>query len=450
MDLRLWLNPESECQLNLQPKHIAIIREVFRPEVATKIINVCCGIAFGKSTLAVIIASIILEMIPGSMVLFLEPDYSRINSVFWAEWKKWIPSEKYKWNSTTREITWYTDGGKASTLILRARWVTGNTDTSSDLGRGPNLTAIIDDESAIGFNLELAQNLLGRLRRNDPISVYIDFSTPKVGQYGDWLAAPGHVLFRGKTSDNAANLRPGFVERTAAQMSPNQRRRELDGELIALEGRIWTAWDDVQNLSDATFQPGKPFILAGDIGVISSWLIIQIFGNEETIVGEYHPDDGGTARDITFIVGKYGVPAKIITGHDLTTRNVGTGLQTIIEIKSVLSKLGKSTTMPMVSPRDVDPAYMDKGLQFQAAETAIYQRRLKLSRSLVEKNMVPSRYIDGNHGRSFIKMIQQDSWPKPGKAGFFIKDKGRGSGIEDVRDAFLYYCVCMHPPTVRG
>lgn len=434
------------------PKQMAIINAILTPDYdTTKFIDICCGIGFGKTTLSIILAAIMLENDPSSKIMFLEPDDGRLDTVFWPEWQKWIPARYYRRIGKRKDIYWR----NGATLYPRHRWVTGSTTVADDLMRGPNLSTIFDDEAAIGFSLEGYKNALMRLRVASPWRGYISMTTPKVGPYADLLALPGHLVFHGRTADNAHNLPANFEAERRAQMSDMHARRELDGEMVALEGRVWKTWDDTRNITDFVFRNGRPYILAGDIGVQSSWLCCQPDGRGSlVIVSEYHADEGGTRDDMRAVLKLWGQPAKIITGMDLTTTSQVSGESAVIEIKRALNSIGMTSAIPIVTPSSVDIQYRDKSIQYEGMSDIIEAGRLKLS--IACKGNSKNEYDDapavhGNKNRSFYKMIQQDAWPKPGAAGWFVKDKRkteRGSGIEDVRDAALYLSVVEFPPRI--
>ena len=52
--------------------------------------------------------------------------------------------------------------------------------------------------------------------------------------------------------------------------------------------------------------------------------------------------------------------------------------------------------------------------------------------------------------RGIVEVWQQDTWPASDAPGTFTKDKRRGPGLEDMRDAWLYYSVIAHPPNDIG
>lgn len=415
-------------------KHLQIIKAALTPApLAIKKIDVCCGIAFGKSTLGITLAEALLEMSPHSRIMFLQPDYKRLNSVFWAEWKSIVPPYLYTYRARQDYIEWH----NGAILYPRIRWVTGNSDTAADMQRGPNLSAIIDDEAAIGFSLEYYQNGLGRLRARAPVRLYITLSTPKVGPYDALLDQPGMISFNGRTADNAINLPPNFESDMRASMTEMHARRELDGERVALEGQIWSMFDfshkyPFGNIDDESYVNDEPYILAGDIGVQSSWLIIQRKLKRDVIVGQYHPDDGNVRDDLRFLLRKYGQPSKIITGTDINSRNSVTGEAGILEIKRALIA-NNCHIVQLITPEGI---YKDKSIQYDALSTIMEKRELTLADKCI---------VDGNASRGFLPLIKQDRWPTKGKQGLFIKDKSSGVGLEDCRDASLYYAIIQHP-----
>lgn len=384
--------------------------------------------------------------------MFFEPDPGRLNTVFWAEWRNWFSPNRYRVVTVDgkKEIHWLDSRGipNGSILYPRHRWITGSPEHAADMVRGPNLHLIIDDEAAIDFSQEFYTNAMGRLRLPGEVCGYVTLSTPKVGPYGNMIAMAGHRHFQGKSSDNEANLRVGFLASIRAQMTEMQARRELDGELIALEGRVWTCWNDAVNISTEMYNRNKPYLLAGDIGVQSSWLIIQRYNDHYTIVGEYHADSGGTRDDLPFVLAKWGRPSKIIVGQDVRSNSVAGGDSAAIEIKKALERERMSTSVQIVTPTEIDPAYRDKFIQYEACCTALELGRIRLSAGCTSAHGYAHTY--GNKARSFYNMIQQDAWPKPGAAHWFAKDKlkKRESAIEDTRDAFMYFSVVEFTPRV--
>lgn len=435
--LTVPLELNSGYRFNPPPKQLELLGAALYPDYGrTKILEALCGIGSGKSTAAIFIAYALMESDSRHRIMFIEPDKNRLDSVFWAEWEAIVPKYKYRVRKNRSEIVFH----NGAVLYPRILWVTGNKEQRENAQRGPNLSVILHDEAALGFTMEYFHNCLGRLRVDTDVRMYGLFTTPKPGEYDEIDDIEEVIRFKCKTSDNEINLPPGWVEEMRRIMTPERAARELDAEKVALEGAIWKDFDGKKyhpygNLDAEKFDDRYPYILAGDIGVKSAWLIIQQIGNRESqrdvIVGQYMPDNGCVKDDLSFIFKKYGQPAKVIWGSDDVTRNKVTGESARFELKRSLEEHG----MRIVSMQSPDGIYTDKMVQYDALSTLIYHNRLTLSRDCI---------VDGNTRRDFLSVMKQDMWPVKG-TNTFNKDKANGKGLEDCRDAALYYAVCMHP-----
>ena len=157
----------------------------------------------------------------------------------------------------------------------------------------------------------------------------------------------------------------------------------------------------------------------------------------DVLVAEYVPDHGN-ARDLVATIDKrYGRPAMVIAGNDVNTRSVGDGT------KPSLFFTAKWPGVHIKTPQGYD---IDKEIQHWQAQSMICnaydQRRVCISKHLESDA----------RGRGIMDVIRLDSWPEGvlRSGTFFEKDKSTGGvGIEDSRDAWLYYIVCQHPPEFR-
>lgn len=332
------------------PKAMEVIRYLFTPEPRVKKCDLCCGLGFSKTQTCLDIAQMKLEQGPGERVLFLEPDMNRLNKCFVAPWRASVPPSLYKMNEGKREIQYY----NGAILYFNHRDIRGNRALAADAGRGPNLTGIIDDESAISFHTEFMVNLLARLRAASPNLFILTATTPKVGPYGNWIKRVGHQLFRGRTIDNPY-LKPSPEQYDAelrANMSELQARRELDGELVALEGRIWSGADLTKpypegtiNESHTEFIPGRDWWLFSDTGTATgAYVVVQIMDKPHSIgpyadnhpvwvaVADYCPnDDASASRAFQRLKTEFGTPVAVVGGMDLGKRQeVGSSIEDLV------------------------------------------------------------------------------------------------------------------------
>lgn len=92
--------------------------------------------------------------------------------------------------------------------------------------------------------------------------------------------------------DNAHNLPPGAIEKTAAQMTPDERRKRIEGLFVVLEGVVYREYNDETHTIDPFRIPANwPKWRAIDYGssapTACTWLTI---GDDETcyVYREYH------------------------------------------------------------------------------------------------------------------------------------------------------------------
>ena len=88
--------------------------------------------------------------------------------------------------------------------------------------------------------------------------------------YERWVKkpAPGYVLFRAKTLDNAANLPPGYIDNLTASYPSNLLAAYLDGEFVSLTaGSVYAEFDRALNASLEKIQPNEPLHIGMDFNV---------------------------------------------------------------------------------------------------------------------------------------------------------------------------------------
>lgn len=80
--------------------------------------------------------------------------------------------------------------------------------------------------------------------------------------------APGYVLFRARTEDNAAHLPDGYIDNLRASYPPNLLAAYLDGQFVNLtSGSIYAEFDRTLNRSTETIQVSEPLHIGMDFNV---------------------------------------------------------------------------------------------------------------------------------------------------------------------------------------
>lgn len=88
--------------------------------------------------------------------------------------------------------------------------------------------------------------------------------------YDRWVKnpAPGYVLFRAKTMENAANLPPGYIDNLKASYPTNLLAAYLDGEFVNLtSGSVYTEFDRALNATSDTVKPDDALHIGMDFNV---------------------------------------------------------------------------------------------------------------------------------------------------------------------------------------
>lgn len=101
--------------------------------------------------------------------------------------------------------------------------------------------------------------------------------------------APGYVLFRAKTSDNAANLPDGYIENLRNTYPANLLAAYLDGEFVNLTaGSVYAEFDRAANASTERIQAGDVLHVGMDFNVGKMSAAIHVLrGDDPHAVQEY-------------------------------------------------------------------------------------------------------------------------------------------------------------------
>jgi hypothetical protein len=428
-------------------KQQALIDHLFEPSPDTKMVDLVCGRNYGKSVVAIDIATRALSLDGNQVGLFLEPDWKRVYRVFLRKWRAIVPKELYKINLNEQCITWI----NGSLLFFGPRNITGSYEASEDSQLGIDTSFIIDDEAALRCSRKLYINNLMTIRVPSPVKFYLTITTPRLGEYKSLVDSEDHVLFTGGTQDNP--YRPiGYIKTAKKTMSARQYRRDVLGRFEALEGMAFEDFipDKMYpegNLHWSGWDPTRPYWIAGDIGLKSGYAIIQRYpeqdrlgrrlgnGMLDVVVGEYCPNAEDTRSTCLRIKSDYsGRPVAFCTGQD--TENTanwveGTKASEIIASSELWSRL------PILYPQGRE-SY--KSIQYDRLTGLICtregRRRLLVSQKLVSH--------DKDTRRGVLQVMAQDEFPDGPRRGEFLNKDGT---LEHMRDALFYWAACMYRKT---
>lgn len=441
-------------------KHLEILKEVLRPDPCVKPIDCCCGLGFAKTYLGIQAAAETLQIDGHQVGLFLEPDWDRVNTIFLPLWTSIVPEELYTIEYGNHCIKWW----NGSRLYFRPRVITGSRERSRSKFRGIELTFVVDDETAIGFDLEQYQNTFARIRGNSSVRYYLTLSTPLVGPYGRFLNRGGNTFFRGRTDENTYLLKrdPTYVDRQRATMSKDQARRELDGELVALEGRIWkyAKWDATDpdcawplgNRNDihTRFNPEQPYWLFCDLGsATGAYVVVQkfyppqgygSFGQDNhhwVAVADYCPDyDANAAAAFRKIQMEYGKPAAIVSGGDINTRATTDGHDVAYFVTQIFGGVPI-----LMADEHQSSRHTHVDILSYLICSSLDVRRFTVARDF-------RHMADGDSYRGVREMLLEDKWPDVDKRNpNDYLPKTKDNLVQHTRDALLNGAAkIMRPP----
>jgi hypothetical protein len=442
------------------PKLQELIDYLFRPAPdEVKQVDLVCGRGRGKSIIAIDIACRVLSNDPNAVILFLEPDWKRINRVFLKKWRKIVPKELYTLNKGEQLITWLPTG---ALLYYGPRNITGSYEMSEDAQLGQDTTVVIDDEAALRCSQTLYTNTLATIRVPSDVRFYLTVTTPRIGPYQQLVTSPNHVLFRGKSRDNP--YRPkGYVKTLMQNMSAEQARRELDGEFIALKGRVWkdakydpnpdnkdVAWPDGNRHDMFTkYDPGRPWWLFCDLGSATGAYAVlqkteaiyrgtQLFREPVWVaVADFCPNsDASASRAMQMLNKHFGPPAGVVAGADINKRSEVDGSTVAYFAQKIWGNI-------RIYP--CSETLYDRQLQYDTLSylmcSANGERKFTIARDFVSLDTDLSR-------RGIREMIDWDQWPpleKRRESDFLPKTKD--IVVSHIRDALLMGSVMiMRPP----
>jgi hypothetical protein len=337
-----------------------------------------------------------------------------------------------------------------SRLLMRSRHV-DNPSRGRDVARGLDVSFVIDDEAAEGFDLQAYTNISACCRRASKHRFYACCTTPRLNEYHDLATSSGHQVIYSSSRDNP-HLPDGWVDELASQMSQKQAEREIDGRWVDLEGLVWDAWSMEKwpngNIHPCRFDRSKPWYLFLDLGVGNgAYIVVQrhkaeLYGNEIfrgnvwVAVAQVTPvHDGSASRAFQILYQNFGNPVHVVAGADVHTR-ANTDAKTVAYFAEQI--FGAVPITPITG------WLADKQIQYDRMSYLISsvtgERRFCASEHLVTLG------CDERHMRGVLELMKQDTWPEnAGKVrGVFLSKEGR---LEHIRDALLYGAVgLMHPP----
>ena len=370
--------------------------------------------------------------------LWTEPTYRDCIDTFLRTWQELVPQELYTFSRADMRITLIAELGGAE-LDIRSRQVDN---TKKDPFRGPTYAGAVIDEPAKDTNNRVWQLIRATVRHPEAKQKFIvTTSTPKLGWYHRMIQDTDGAVIHATSHDNPY-IDEHWIDGLLDDYSPDFAQQEIYAEFVAQASRIWPNYSEATwpegNIIDYEWDENKPFVLCCDIGVRSAWLLIQRHQPTSTVhlldvaCAEYTPNDGATDRMCRTIEHDYGIPSRIIVGHDVGTRSTANALTSSQVFRNHWGN---------VQIQPVTGHLMDKHNQYLAANRCLLnargQRTFTISSTFKSHN---------DNQRGIKEVLTQDTWADTPRSGEFMpKDKQTGAGLEDMRDAWLYGMTMLRP-----
>ena len=426
-----------------------------------------CGIQYlhyrggrgcGKTTVGIMdMVQVAFVDMPGPFrTCWTEPTHGDIDRVLLRELEQIVP--RNLWHVVNkaggyRYIQW--SSGHTTDLIPR---FVSNSNRRPSLGS--NLSGVFHDEAAANFDPEKFASIEDAIRApNSPYLFVSTFSTPWPGGYSSYVREPGSILVEASSYDNP-HLTKAVIDSRVARMSKDRAAREIFGQDVALEGRIWKDFVEEPfprgNIVDGMqWKASEPWWLSVDLGGSQSAAQVwQRYDNGRSVVcvEEWTPNQMHFEELLSHIVKRYcdgnpkrNAPQRVYIGHDVRTADSigGTSAAKLLSSKA----FGWNWTYPAGQ-------LGSKDLQRYHAANLLHQRKvlvaaLRNNRGEYEQTGL---HMNDHKTRCLLRCMLNDVYGPIG-GDDLQKDKKRMGvdALEDVRDAFLYMCICRwHPDEMKA
>lgn len=242
--------------------------------------------------------------------------------------------------------------------------------------------------------------------------------------YDRWqrAPAPGYVLYRAKTEENAPNLPADYIDNLRASYPPNLLAAYLDGEFVNLtQGSVYAEFDRVLNGSSETIRQSEPLHIGMDFNVGRMAAVICVLRDSEPHIVDELTGILDTPAMIAAIKSRY-VGHSILVYPDASGGNRKS--QNASESDIALLRAAKFNVLVPTS----NPAVRDRVLSVNQMIHAEGKRRLHVNADLCpvlveclekqawDKNGEPDKSGDLDHSPDALGYLINYRWPVRGRS----------------------------------
>lgn len=243
--------------------------------------------------------------------------------------------------------------------------------------------------------------------------------------YERWVKnkAPGYVLFRAKTSENAANLPAEYINNLRASYPTNLLQAYLDGEFVNLtSGSVYPRFDRALNRSTTAIKPNETLHVGMDFNVGAGAAVLHVLR-------------GDAPHAVAELTGVFDTPAMV---KMLTERFKSKGHPLIIYPDAS----GKNRKSQDASVSDI--ALLKQAgfhVSVNPANPAVKDRVLSWNR-MIECDGVRKYRVNVEACPMLVEALEKQAYDKHG-------EPDKGSGLDHVLDAAGYVVVYRYPIVKR-
>lgn len=229
--------------------------------------------------------------------------------------------------------------------------------------------------------------------------------------------APGYVLFRAKTMDNAANLPDGYIENLRNSYPTALLAAYLEGEFVNLTaGSVYPEFDRSLNASSETVQPGDVLHIGLDFNVTRMAAVIHVLRGDEPHAVDEITNGFDTPAVIGILKDRY-PRHQIMVYPDAS----GGSRRSVLASESDLSLLRAAGFRVCVN--STNPAVKDRVLSMNAMLHKDGMRRYKINPQTCP---------------NFVECLEKQAYNKNG-------EPDKASGFDHAIDAAGYFIAYRYP-----
>lgn len=232
------------------------------------------------------------------------------------------------------------------------------------------------------------------------------------------IKAPGYVLFRAKTSDNAAHLPAGYEDNLRNTYTSSLLAAYLDGEFVNLAaGSVYPSFDRNLNATAERIKPDEPLHIGMDFNVTKMAAVVHVIRDGKPLALDELTDVFDTPAMIALIKRRF-------AGHSILVYPDASGKnrETLNASESDLTLLRQAQFRICVNPQN--PAVKDRVLSMNKA--------LGAREYLINPDTCPN----------FVEGLEKQPYDKNG-------EPDKKAGLDHALDAAGYFITYKFPVARR-